>query len=65
MRTEEINATIGIDIESASNEQIIKRSIEFCAEMADCYEANSLEASAFYSLRSALCRLTGEATHDS
>ncbi len=65
MRPEEINATIGIDIESASDDQILKRSIDFCAEMADCYEANSLEASAFYSLRSALCRLTGEANYDS
>ena len=63
MRPEEINATIGIDIESASKDQLLKRSIDFCAEMAECYEANSLEASAFYSLRSALCRLTGEASH--
>ena len=64
MDKHELNATIGIDIESAPKDRLLSRSIDFCAEMADCYEANSLEAAAFYALRSALCQLTGEVTHE-
>lgn len=47
---EEISATLGIDINTATPEQVAKRAYEFALEMADCYEVSDLEYSAFMAL---------------
>lgn len=47
---EEINATLGIDLNTATPEQAAKRGYEFALEMADCYEPGDLEYSAFEAL---------------
>lgn len=57
MRTEEISATLGIDVDAATEQKILKRSAEFCAEMADCYPFGGLEADAFNALYHVFCRL--------
>ena len=51
---EEINATLGIDLNAATPEQVEKRAYEFALEMADCYEAGDLEYSAFSALATAI-----------
>ena len=56
---EEISATIGIDINTATQEQVAKRAYEFCLEMADCYESNTLEYSAFTALSAAIQIMRG------
>ena len=50
---DEISATLGIDINAATPEQVAKRAYEFALEMADCYEVGSLEYSAFSALATA------------
>lgn len=56
---EELNAVLGIDIAAATHDQLAKRVFEFCGEMADCYEADSLEANAFQAVQLALVTLNG------
>lgn len=51
---EEISATIGIDLNTATPEQAARRGYEFCLEMADCYEPGTLEYSAFEALATVL-----------
>jgi len=55
----EISAVLGIDLETATREEIANRAIDFCHEMADCYEPGSLEASAFEALANALFAYKG------
>lgn len=50
MTSTELNATLGIETETATVAQMVKRAAEFSDEMADCYEAGSLEANAFEAL---------------
>lgn len=47
MTIDEINATLGIDVMAATEEQLRKRGKEFCREMSDCYEPGTLEHAAF------------------
>lgn len=47
---EEINATLGIDLNTATPEKVAERAYEFALEMADCYEPTDLEYSAFEAL---------------
>lgn len=56
---EEISATLGIDINTATPEQVAKRAYEFSLEMADCYEADTLEYAAFSALATALQIMRG------
>ena len=56
---EEISATLGIDINNASPEQVAKRAYEFALEMADCYEAGTLEYSAFEALAISIQMMRG------
>ena len=56
---EEISATLGIDLENASPEQVAKRASEFCDEMADCYEDDELARSAFDALHVAIDMIRG------
>lgn len=56
---EEISATIGIDMNAATPEQIAKRAHEFAIEMADCYEVGTLEYSAFEALAIAIHMMRG------
>lgn len=51
---EEISATLGIDLNTATPAQVAKRAYEFCLEMADCYEPGTLEYSAFEALATAI-----------
>ena len=51
---EKINATLGIDLNAATPARVAKRAIEFCIEMADCYEENTLERDAFEALAVAI-----------
>ena len=51
---EEISATLGIDLNTATPEKVAKRAYEFALEMADCYEVDSLEYSAFSALATAI-----------
>lgn len=55
----EINATLGIDLDNATPEQVVKRASEFCTEMADCYEAGTLERSSFEALHVAIDMMRG------
>ena len=55
----EISATIGIDVETASNERLAKRVFDFCGEMAECYPEDALEYSAFQALQVAMLKLNG------
>lgn len=59
MELTEISAVLGIDLETASREEIATRAIDFCWEMVDCYEPGSLEASAFEALAIALFAYKG------
>lgn len=56
---EEISATLGIDMNTATPEQVAKRAYEFSLEMADCYEPGTLEYSAFEALATALQMVRG------
>ena len=56
---EEVSATIGIDMNNATPEQVAKRASEFCLEMAECYEEHTLERSAFEALAVALNMMRG------
>lgn len=56
---EEISATLGIDMNTATPEKVAKRAIEFCVEMADCYEEKTLEREAFEALAVAIQMVTG------
>ena len=56
---EEISATLGIDLNNATPEQVAKRAYEFTLEMADCYEPGTLEYSAFEALATALQMVRG------
>ena len=56
---EEISATLGIDVNAATPEQVAKRAYEFSLEMADCYEVGDLEYSAFMALATALQMMRG------
>ena len=56
---EEISATLGIDINTASPEQVAKRAYEFALEMADCYEVEDMEYSAFSALATAIQMMRG------
>lgn len=56
---EEISATLGIDINTATPEQVAKRAYEFSLEMADCYEVGTLEYEAFSALATALQMMRG------
>ena len=51
---EEISATLGIDLNTATPEQVAKRAYEFALEMVDCYEVNDLEYAAFSALATAM-----------
>ena len=55
MNMEEINAVLGIDTNAVTKDILIVRAVEFCGEMADCYEPDTLEHTAFVALRYALC----------
>lgn len=57
MRIEETNAVLGIDVEPATDKRILARALEFCDEMADCYEADTMENLAFGALWYALCHV--------
>lgn len=57
MNIEEINAMFGVETNTESRSRLIVRAIEFCTEMADCYEHDTLEHTAFFSLRYALYRI--------
>lgn len=56
---EEISATLGIDLNTASPEKVGKRAYEFAIEMADCYSEGTLEYSAFMALATALQMVRG------
>lgn len=56
---EEISATIGIDMNTATPEAVAKRAYEFALEMADCYEPGTLEYSAFEALAIAIQMVRG------
>lgn len=56
---EEISAILGIDINTATPEQVAKRAAEFCLEMADCYEDHPLARDAFGALSVAINMIRG------
>lgn len=56
---EEISATIGIDMSTATPEQVGKRAYEFALEMADCYTPGTIEYSAFEALSIAISLIRG------
>lgn len=47
---ERISATLGIDMSTATPEKAVKRGLEYCLEMAECYEDYTLERDAFEAL---------------
>lgn len=55
----EYSATLGIDIETASNKQLAARAFDFCGEMVECYEEGSLEAVAFQTIQMVLLKMNG------
>lgn len=55
----EISATLGIDLDASSPEKVAKRAIEYCLEMADCYEEKTLEREAFEALAVAIQMVSG------
>lgn len=55
----ELNAAIGIDIETATKEQLAKRVFEYCGEMAECYVEGCLENIAFQAIQLAVLRMNG------
>ena len=54
MRIEEIDAMLGIETEAATSAELMKRAVEFCNEMYDCYEPGTLEHTAFFALHYAI-----------
>ena len=56
---EEINATLGIDLEKATPEQVAKRAYEVAIEYADCYEVGTFEYNAFSALATAIQMMRG------
>ena len=56
---EEISATIGIDMNTATPEQVAKRTYEFALEMADCYNPGTIEYSAFEAIAVAVNLIRG------
>lgn len=56
---EEISATMGIDLNTATPEKVAKRAYEFALEMADCYEPGTLEYSAFEALAISIQMMRG------
>ncbi len=59
MELSEISAILGIDIETATVKETAGRALEFCWEMADCYEEGSVERNAFEALAFAIFRCKG------
>ena len=57
---EELSATLGIDLNTASPEQVAKRAYDFAIEMADCYDESDMEYSAFAALATAIQMMRGE-----
>lgn len=47
---EEISAILGINMDTATPEQIAKRGYEFALERADCYEEGDFEYEGFMAL---------------
>ena len=47
---ERISATLGIDMSTATPEKAMKRGLEYCLEMAECYEDDEHERDAFEAL---------------
>lgn len=56
---EEISATIGIDMNTATPEQAAKRAAEYCLEMADCYPDDPLVRDAFAALHVVINMIRG------
>lgn len=56
---EEISATLGIDMNTATPEQVAKRAYEVCLEQADCYEVGTEEYTVFMSLATAIQMMRG------
>ena len=56
---EEISATLGIDMEHATPEQVAKRAYEFSLDMTECYETDTIEYSAFMALNVAINMMRG------
>lgn len=56
---EEISATIGIDMNTATPEQVAKRAAAFCLEMVDCYPDDPLARDAFEALHVAINMMRG------
>lgn len=56
MSNAEMSAILGIDIETATPDQLIKRSAEVCKEMSECYEDESIEHVTFEALAEVLWR---------
>lgn len=55
----EMSAALGIDLETATNEQLAKRIFDFSGEMAECYDEGSLENVAFQAIQMAVLRMNG------
>lgn len=56
---EEISATLGIDMDTATPEQVAKRAYEVCLEQADCYDVGDEEYSVFMALATAIQMMRG------
>lgn len=56
---EEISAILGIDMTTATPEQVAKRAYEVCLEQADCYEADTEEYAVFMALSVAIQMVRG------
>lgn len=55
----EISATLGIDLEKATPEQVAKRAYEVAIEYADCFEVDSFEYNGFTALATAIQMMRG------
>lgn len=51
---DKLNATLGVDMNAATHEQLAKRVFEYCGEMADCYDPETLECEAFQAIQMAM-----------
>ena len=56
MSNAEMSAILGIDIETATPDQLLKRTIEVCKEMSECYEDGSIEQATFETIAEVLWR---------
>lgn len=56
---EEISATLGIDMRTATPEKAADRALEYCLEMVECYEEGEIERSAFEALAAVFQKLKG------